>query len=275
MSEILESKICLQCGEEFFRHCSYPCWRAQKYCSRRCFKIGIRIDIDENEVVYLYIREQMSTTKIANIMVVSPMTIHRILKRQGIERRKCWEYPITAKTRRKISQANKGRILSKETKEKIRLRALGRVFSLEHKESLSTAHIGNDGYWTGKHRNPETKEKIRRAISGENHPHWRGGISNNKYSIKFNKEIKELIRKRDNYTCQLCGVSECECLNKLPIHHIDYNKQNCLPSNLLSLCGSCNSKVNWQRKKWTKYFRNRNLLQPPLVLGKIKNDSPV
>ena len=86
------------------------------------------------------------------------------------------------------------------------------------------------------------------------------------------KAYKDALRKRDNYTCQMCGLPECENFRKLDIHHIDYNKRNNLPSNLVSLCVACNSKVNWHRGRWTKYFRSRNPLQSPLALGRIKSD---
>jgi len=47
MNRVLESKICLQCGGEFFRHCGYEQWRTQKYCSKRCYgdnKMGQHIN---------------------------------------------------------------------------------------------------------------------------------------------------------------------------------------------------------------------------------------
>lgn len=91
-----------------------------------------------------------------------------------------------------------------------------------------------------------------------NNGRWNNGSSNLPYSFNFNNELKEKIRKRDNYTCQLCGMIEEESLNiwneVLNIHHIDYDKFNCEEKNLISLCRRCNSKVNTKRKYWKKYF---------------------
>lgn len=83
---------------------------------------------------------------------------------------------------------------------------------------------------------------------------WKGGISKLPYAFDFNKELKFLIRKRDKRTCQLCGKRKRANFDLL-IHHIDYNKQNSNPKNLITLCRSCNSKVNGNRKSWTKFFK--------------------
>jgi predicted RNA-binding Zn-ribbon protein involved in translation (DUF1610 family)/predicted DNA-binding protein (UPF0251 family) len=104
---------------------------------------------------------------------------------------------------------------------------------------------------------------------GENHRGekafgWKGGLSFEPYDYKFNDRLKEQIRKRDNYTCQLCGKKQNGI--KLSVHHIDYNKKNSNPTNLISLCSaqrgivtnntSCHTKTNANRKYWTKYFNN-------------------
>jgi 5-methylcytosine-specific restriction endonuclease McrA len=94
---------------------------------------------------------------------------------------------------------------------------------------------------------------------GENHPNWQEGISKLPYAFEFTQELKESIRKRDNYTCQNCGMTEEEHLivtgRVLHIHHIDYNKKNCKEDNLITLCQGCNSKVNFNRDYWYAYFK--------------------
>lgn len=89
---------------------------------------------------------------------------------------------------------------------------------------------------------------------GENNREWRGGISKLPYSFDFNKELKELIRKRDSYKCQLCSIEETLLDVNLSVHHIDYDKQNSDPRNLIALCVGCNVKVNTNREYWTNYF---------------------
>jgi len=98
-------------------------------------------------------------------------------------------------------------------------------------------------------------------LSGENNPNWQGGLSNHEYSWKFNKHLKKQIRKRDNYTCQNCNMTEEEHLDKyyefLHIHHIDYDKNNCKKDNLITLCLRCNLRANFNRNKWTGIFKER------------------
>lgn len=92
---------------------------------------------------------------------------------------------------------------------------------------------------------------------GEKHPNWKGGISRYPYGFDFNKELKELVRKRDGYKCQLCGAPQEECFKKLSIHHIDYNKENSNPTNLITVCNKCNSKVNFNRDEWGNVFKEK------------------
>jgi len=55
--------------------------------------------------------------------------------------------------------------------------------------------------------------------------------------------------------CQLCGKTKEQNKEKLSIHHIDYNKDNCDPKNLISLCGSCHVKTNFTRDYWEELLQ--------------------
>lgn len=96
------------------------------------------------------------------------------------------------------------------------------------------------------------------SLIKENRPNWQGGISFEEYPYEWKDDLKESIRKRDNYICQLCGIHQNELnngqLEKLDIHHKDYNKKNLNPDNLISLCRSCHVKTNYNRNYWLKYF---------------------
>jgi 5-methylcytosine-specific restriction endonuclease McrA len=72
------------------------------------------------------------------------------------------------------------------------------------------------------------------------------------YSVDWTTTLKISIRQRDRYTCQICGKQQGD--NAFSVHHIDYNKQNCNPENLITLCNSCHSKTNYNRKEWIEYF---------------------
>lgn len=95
------------------------------------------------------------------------------------------------------------------------------------------------------------------SVAGVNCAHWKGGKSFEPYSPAFRSSLKEAIRKRDGYTCQLCGRTQEKNGSLLAIHHIDYDKRNCSSTNLLSLCRSCHSKTNYNREGWTAFFTAR------------------
>ena len=127
--------------------------------------------------------------------------------------------------------------------------------SKKTREKMSRASKGHPNYL--KFHTPETKRKISEALSGENSPYWQGGKSFEPYTKEFNRQLKELIRQRDNYQCQKCGCPEIENVEKLSIHHVDYDKQNCLPSNLITLCRSCNAEVNFKKHYWRQFFTEK------------------
>ena len=89
-------------------------------------------------------------------------------------------------------------------------------------------------------------------MTGKGNTHWLGGIGKLPYHWTFNKRLKEIIKKRDNYMCQICFVKD----KKLAIHHIDYDKKNCSPENLITLCDKCHAKTSYNREKWKSFFKN-------------------
>ena len=189
----------------------------------------------------------------------------------------------TKETKERISKGNIGRNFSGETLKKmseakkdyipwnkgekcpqfsgINNPFYGKSHTLETKKKLSIIRLGIAPWNKGKTGvySEEVLEKMRLAKIGKNigakNPSWQGGISKEPYAFEFNKQLKELIRNRDGYKCQLCGMPECENIVNLSIHHIDYIKKNCLPNNLIALCSSCNAKVNFNRDYWTEYFK--------------------
>ena len=100
----------------------------------------------------------------------------------------------------------------------------------------------------------------RGEFKGKLHPCYIDGLSLTKYTKEFNAKLKLIILKRDNFRCSLCKTTNKKHKEiykgmSLTIHHIDYNKKNCKDKNLITLCVSCNFKVNYKRKYWKKYFR--------------------
>jgi len=142
-------------------------------------------------------------------------------------------------------------------------------FGVDGYELLATSYINNKtklGYscpenhihsitwndWIGGYRCP-TCANIK--MSGSGHPNWKGGISCEPYcDVWIDKDFKESIRERDNYTCQNpdCWRKDCKD-GALSIHHVDYNKKSCGPKNLITVCRSCNARANKDRE-WHKLW---------------------
>ena len=176
------------------------------------------------------------------------------IEKQSESRFKLYENP---KERDKLSEAAKGKKYSKEEYPNRGMR--GKTHSEEGKRKMSEAHKGKK--LSEKHKRKLSKthkqielteediERMSEAFKGEKNPMWKGGISFEPYSIDWTETLRRSIRERDHYICQLC--------NKYgnTVHHIDYNKRNCNPENLITLCCNCNSKINANRGYWTKYFK--------------------
>lgn len=169
----------------------------------------------------------------------------------------------SVETRKKLSEFNKGKLHSEDTKQKIREANLNKIVSLETRRRISKVHRGKvitkeqrqrlREANLGKVASKETKQKMSLAQKGEKSASWRGGISFEPYGVDFNDAFKLLVRARDNYQCQICGVKETKTHHS--VHHIDYDKKNNSMGNLITLCPSCHSKTNTNRDYWYCYFQ--------------------
>lgn len=135
----------------------------------------------------------------------------------------------------KRSISNTGKKRSKETRKKQSLAAICKPKSEKHKESLSIS-------------------MLKLFQNKENHPCWKGGISQDPYCSIFRDENwRKMIYERDNKTCQCCGITNLMSYklfgSGLIIHHIDHDKQNCNPNNCITVCRSCNAKVEGKKLK--------------------------
>jgi len=90
-----------------------------------------------------------------------------------------------------------------------------------------------------------------------NNPNWNNGSSLEEYGSEFDSTLKEQVRFRDGYTCQICGCSQLENGRQLDCHHIDYDKQHNVLNNLIALCHKCHSKTNGKREYWKQYLRKK------------------
>jgi len=113
----------------------------------------------------------------------------------------------------------------------------GRIFTEEHRRNIGKTHCGEKNYG------------------------WLGGVSFLPYSHKFTKHLKESVKARDDYHCRICGTED-----KLYVHHIDYDKLNTAPINLISLCLSCHMKTNFNRNCWKEYLFYKNLNSNRMII---------
>jgi endogenous inhibitor of DNA gyrase (YacG/DUF329 family) len=191
---------------------------------------------------------------------------------------------LSEETRKKLSDANKGenslnygKHLSEETRKKIsdankgeNHPNYGKHWSDETKKKMSDAMKGENNPNYGKHLSEETKKKLSDANKGENHPNYKGGISLKEFKDAYGleptewKKLAQEVRKRDNFTCQLCGKK-----NATSVHHIIPRriKIDNSPDNLITLCRSCHSKIERLTDKYLaegkdprEIFFNKKLL---------------
>jgi len=129
-------------------------------------------------------------------------------------------YKQSEEHKRKNSDFHKGRKHTEDSKKKISEALKGRKFSKETRKKKSEA----------------AKKR-----TGSNSPHWKGGISLENNPRELTLKLKQTICRRDNLTCQICGKINKGKKRKLDTHHIDGNRKNNHPDNLITLCRFCHS----------------------------------
>ncbi len=81
----------------------------------------------------------------------------------------------------------------------------------------------------------------------------RGRARTSPYPVEWSTSLRRRIRERDAFTCQECG--EIEDGQRHDVHHIDYDKYNLNPDNLITLCRSCHARTNSHKRR--AYFIHR------------------
>ncbi len=183
-------------------------------------------------------------------------TDHRVYKNSEAKKGQIpWNKgkPLSEETRQRISETLKRKYGSGDIVHPMK----GKKHTEKSRRNMSENHYdisGENHPMYGKHLSEETRQKMSLAQSGEKNHRWLGGKSFEPYGLEFNDELKEQIRERNNHQCQLCRRDQEEFSRLLSVHHIDYNKQNNDPQNLVSLCDFCHIKTNFDRDYWEIYF---------------------
>lgn len=102
-----------------------------------------------------------------------------------------------------------------------------------------------------------SKEKL---FTNKNSGTWNGG-KKTYYGENWLSQ-RRIVRKRDNYTCQKCGITEDEYGQELSFHHIipfvmfdDFLEAN-IDDNLVSVCEPCHRKIHSGENHPSKFFKN-------------------
>lgn len=134
-------------------------------------------------------------------------------------------HTVSREIRQKISDAHKGRTISKEWKDKI------------------TKTLKEKGI----------KPKLRYEVSGEKHHWWKGGITPINKKIRHSLEYKlwrKSVFERDNYTCVWCGDKTSGNLNADHIKQFAfYPELRFAIDNGRTLCIPCHQKTYTFKKQ--------------------------
>jgi len=204
-------------------------------------KIFIKKEIIED----LYFNKKLSLNQISKILKINNCTIESRLKEYGFKLRD----RFVAKKLIDQSGKNNGSFIDGRCFKKYYCKCGNGIKYDSFRKGTrrcQKCYLKIIGYFNkGIKFSNERKSKMSLSFGGTGIPY-----ENCNYPSKF-YEIRESIRKRDNYICQLCNKKGKS------VHHIDYDKKNCKRNNLITLCLRCNNKVNANRNSWKIFFKNK------------------
>lgn len=165
-----------------------------------------------SEWINLYINENKSSTEIAKLYNTTHKTVLDTLKENGIKRRSLTDAQrAKANKNPYVDELNNYEIMNNlYTVQKMTLNDIGYIFDCAPfvvRRKLVQLNIPIRS---------QSEVKIGLLV-GEDHPNWKGGVTPLYSRLRefFDTNQSPEIRKRDNYTCQLCGSH-----SNLHVHHI-------------------------------------------------------
>lgn len=237
-------------------------------------------NLDKVLLKKLYIDAGLPCNKIAEVIGAAPTTIKRYLKLYG--------FKIRPESTYKTLPLPKDEIIDLYTKKGLSATKIARQYNtstptilsrlkgwgIEVLHGTSISKICNYSgcsksikVWPKDIRNSKygyfycCKDHAGKGIAergvntGENSATWKGGIAHEPYCpLWLDKEFKESIKARDNYRCQNPDCWGTADHLPLVIMHIDNDKKNCHPDNLITGCFSCNSRAQKDREWHTSWY---------------------
>jgi len=241
--------ICSYCGNTFTRAHITRRFR-HDFCNRTCQTAYMRQeslgDVTREELVKLYWEDELSLSAIATRFGKSTMTVHRWFKQLDIPRHSLRQGSKLATTTPEFAEAKR--------QQTAQMWEDGVFGSEEYRQKISDTKTGqprpdvseaNKQRWAdGTFGSDEWRRKQSDSHHGAKCYRWRGGSVN--YRGPNWQQQRRKARKRDNYTCQDCGVTEASLGQELNVHHLrpyhefddNWKEANKL-DNLISLCLPC------------------------------------
>lgn len=208
----METKNCKRCGAPFYKKkkISQTQWKHRTFCSKRCAAMRINVGPELMSEMYL---SGLSCNDIASKVGCSAAQVIRILKQYGTSMRNGSErVKLGIKLHdvpRKISEIQTGRALSESAKEKLR------------------------------------------AITGDKHHSWKGGMTQESSGYIVYTSSPSNGNKAGMLLHRV--IAEQKYGRKLGsfdyVHHIDGNKKNNHPDNLIVLSPSEHAKLHAEERK--------------------------
>ena len=97
---------------------------------------------------------------------------------------------------------------------------------------------GDRNPFFGRTHSGQTKKAIREKALARSIP----GIG--KYGKDWTTKLRSWVMERDGYRCQVCDATE----KTLQVHHVDHDRANNKPTNLLTVCAPCHLAYHGRRE---------------------------